>query len=149
MRMKALSTLALALAAQSMSAQGLAAHGQAAPAPAPPATVTVNVTGIKTNAGRVIVSICTKKQFLSSPCTYVTGTPAQTGSVSVVFNNVAPGRYVAAAFQDLDGNGELKFNITGPGEPAGFSGPDQLIPNFDKAAFDVGAEPKAVNVKIK
>jgi uncharacterized protein (DUF2141 family) len=141
-RMKVLSMLALALAGQ-----GLAAHGQAAPAPA--ATVTVNVTGIKTNVGKVIISLCTKKQFGASPCTYVTTTPALTGGVSVVFNTVAPGRYMAAAFQDIDGNGELKFTLTGPGEPAGVSGPERLIPDFDKAAFDVGAEPKTINMKIK
>jgi len=139
--------LALALAIQGLSTQGLTAHGQTAPAPAAP--VTINVTGIKTNTGKVLVSICTKKQFGSSPCSYTIATPAQTGGVSVVFNNVAPGRYMAAAFQDLDGNGELKFTLIGPGEPAGVSGPQTLFPEFDKAAFDVRTAPQTVAVELR
>lgn len=121
----------------------------AAPALASAAAVTVNVTGVKTNAGKVFVSICTKKQFGASPCTYTTATPARASSVSVTFNAVAPGRYMAAAFQDLDGDGELKFIVMTPQEPAGVSGPERLIPDFSKAAFDVGAEPLAVGVKLK
>ena len=99
--------------------------------------------------GKVIASICTKKQFLASPCAYVKSAPARTGGVTLVFNNIAPGRYMAGAYQDLDGNGEPKFTITGPGEPAGVSGPKTVIPNFDKAAFDVGAGPKTVKVSIR
>jgi uncharacterized protein (DUF2141 family) len=132
------------LAAFGLSAQGLFAQG-----PSPAATVTVNVAGIKTSVGTVIASICEKKQFLASPCTYSKTAPAQPGGLSFVFNNVAPGRYAATAFQDLDGNGDLKITLTGPGEPAGVSGPKTLFPNFDKATFDVGTEPRTINVELK
>lgn len=118
-------------------------------APVPAASVTVTVTGIKTNTGKVLVSLCTKRQFGASPCSYTISTPARTDGVTVTFNNVAPGRYMAAAFQDLDGNGELKFAIMQPTEPAGVSGPNTLIPDFEKAAFDIGPEAKTVSVTLK
>lgn len=132
MRMRGLSVLALVASA----------HAQAA-------TVTVNVTGVRVNAGKVIISLCTKKQFMATHCSYVTDVPARTAGVSVDFNGVSAGRYMAAAFQDLDGDGELKFTFTGPGEPAGVSGPQRRIPDFDKALFEVGAEPKTVSVTLR
>jgi uncharacterized protein (DUF2141 family) len=132
------------LVALFFSAQGLSAEG-----PAPATTVTVNVTGVKTSVGTVMASICEKKQFLASPCAYSKAAPAQPGGVTVVFNDVAPGRYAVAAFQDLDGNGELKVTLTGPAEPAGVSGPKTLFPKFDKAAFDVGTESRTINVALK
>ena len=111
--------------------------------------MTVNVNGVKTSVGKVIASICDKKQFLASPCTYSKAAPAQPGSISFVFTNIAPGRYAATAFQDLDGNGDLKVGLTGPDEPAGISGPKTLLPNFDKAAFDVGTEPLTISVALR
>jgi uncharacterized protein (DUF2141 family) len=134
----------VALAVLGLSAQDLFAQ-----ASTPGTSVTVNVSGIKTSVGKVFVQICDKKNFMTSPCTYSQAAPAQLGSISLVFNNVAPGRYAATAFQDLDGTGELKFSLTGPAEPAGISGPKTLFPNFDKAAFDVGTEPMTISVALK
>jgi len=134
----------VALAALSVSAQGLFGQGTE-----PATTVTVNVAGVKTSIGMVIASICEKKQFLASPCTYSKAAPAQAGGVTFVFNNVAPGRYAATAFQDLDGNGDLKITLTGPGEPAGVSGLETFFPNFDKAAVEVGSEPRTIDVALK
>jgi uncharacterized protein (DUF2141 family) len=133
-----------ALVALGLTAQGFSAQGTA-----PATTVTVNVAGVKTNVGTVIASICEKKQFLASPCTYSKTAPARGGSITFVFDNVAPGRYAATAFQDVDGNGDLKITLTGPGEPAGVSGPKTLFPNFDKATFDVGTKPMTIDVALE
>lgn len=53
-----------------------------------------------------------------------------------------PGRYAAAAFQDLDGDGRLTTNFLGiPKEPYGFSGTDNKfgMPTFAEAGFSVPA----------
>jgi uncharacterized protein (DUF2141 family) len=139
----------VALAALGLLAQGLFGQDLFAQGPAPGTTVTINVVGVKTSVGTVIAAICEEKQFLASPCTYSKTAPAQPGGVTFVFNNVAPGRYAVAAFQDLDGDGDLKITFTGPGEPAGVSGPKTFFPNFGKANFDVGTEPRTIDVILR
>ena len=68
--------------------------------------------------------------------------PAASGTVRVIFADVAPGAYAVAAFHDADGDGELAQNFLGmPTEGYGFSngavgfmGP----PSFADAAVTVG-----------
>ena len=67
---------------------------------------------------------------------------AASGTVRVIFADVAPGAYAVAAFHDADGDGELAQNFLGmPTEGYGFSngavgfmGP----PRFSDAAVTVG-----------
>ena len=58
-------------------------------------------------------------------------------------SGLAPGRYVIAVFQDLDGNGTLSTGAFGiPKEPFGFSNNARVRfgpPSFDAAAITVGA----------
>ena len=68
--------------------------------------------------------------------------PAASGTVRVIFADVAPGAYAVAAFHDADADGELAQNFLGmPTEGYGFSngavgfmGP----PSFSDAAVTVG-----------
>ncbi|MFV8834705.1 DUF2141 domain-containing protein [Aquisalimonas sp.] len=71
--------------------------------------------------------------------------------VVLTFTGVSAGDYAIAAFQDLDGDGELNTNLVGmPREPWGFSrdasggmGP----PDFGDAAFTVDGD--AVDMSIR
>ena len=67
--------------------------------------------------------------------------PVEGDAVTLTISDLTPGQYAVAAFQDLDGSGDLTTNFLGvPREPAGFSrgamgrmGP----PDFEDAAFTV------------
>ena len=80
--------------------------------------------------------------------------PAASGTVRVIFADVAPGAYAVAAFHDADGDGALNQNFVGmPTEGYGFSngavgfmGP----PSFADAAVivDEGEAAPSVSVPI-
>ena len=78
--------------------------------------------------------------------------PSASGTVRVVFADVAPGAYAVAAFHDADGDGELNQNFLGmPAEGYGFSngavgfmGP----PSFADAAVIVDDEEAAPSVSV-
>ncbi len=78
---------------------------------------------------------------------------AQPGAVTLVFKDLAPGRYAVTAFQDLNGNQKLDTNAMGmPVEPYGFSrnargsmGP----PSFDDAQFEIGTQPLRIELDLQ
>jgi len=78
--------------------------------------------------------------------------PAASGTVRVIFADVAPGAYAVAAFHDADGDGELAQNFLGmPVEGYGFSngavgfmGP----PSFEDAAVTVAEGEAAPSVSV-
>ncbi len=71
---------------------------------------------------------------------------------AVVFGNLKPGRYAAAAFHDENDNGRLDKNFLGmPTEPywfsnnaEGFLGP----PNFDEAAMALSDGDRAIRIAL-
>ena len=78
--------------------------------------------------------------------------PAASGTVRVIFADVAPGAYAVAAFHDADGDGALNQNFVGmPTEGYGFSngavgfmGP----PSFEDAAVSVAEGDAGVSVSV-
>lgn len=86
--------------------------------------LTIEVLSVMPNRGRVYVALYDQpeafpitdrqraNQVLASDASHLT----------VHFKDLPPGRYAAAAFQDLNGNGKLDKNFLGiPKEPYGFS----------------------------
>ena len=120
-----------------------------APANAP---IEVDVTGIRSTAGLVRVSICPEDRFLK-PCAWTASSPAHPGIVTLIVNNVPPGRYAVQAFHDANGDGQLAQNWFGlPREGIGFSN-DAMAklrrPRFSIAAFDHGAAPQRIAVTVR
>ena len=78
--------------------------------------------------------------------------PSASGTVRVIFADVAPGAYAVAAFHDADGDGALNQNFLGmPAEGYGFSngavgfmGP----PSFADAAVIVDEDEAAPSVSV-
>jgi len=118
------------------------------------ADVTVTIDGIKNNDGKIVAGL------FDNPATFprgkvVTGqmTPAIKGAVTVIFKDVAAGRYAISAYHDVNGNGRLDANMMGiPSEPYGFSrdalgqmGP----PKFEDAAFTVDKSPVSLTIHVK
>jgi len=118
------------------------------------ADVTVTIDGINTNDGKIVAGL------FDNPATFPRGkvvigqmTPAIKGAVTVIFKDVAAGRYAISAYHDVNSNGRLDANMMGiPSEPYGFSrdargqmGP----PKFEDAAFTVDKSPVSLTIHVK
>lgn len=126
---------------QTLVAAGLLALAGAARA----ATVEVEVDGIEPRPGSVYVALC-QGGLSEGACRSGQDAPADGPRRRFVFEDVRPGVYAVAAFQDLDGNGRLDRTGLGlPLEPYGFSGQAGrgARPEFSRAAFTL-SEPGAV-----
>jgi uncharacterized protein (DUF2141 family) len=69
-----------------------------------------------------------------------------------VFEGLAPGKYAIAAYQDLNGNGNLDRSKLGlPLEPFGFSNESgrSARPSFSAAAFSLGEGRKDISVRLR
>jgi uncharacterized protein (DUF2141 family) len=121
-------------------------------ADAPGSAIEVDISGIRSAAGVVRVSVCSKAQFLAE-CSWSASAPARIGSVAVIVNAIPPGHYAVQAFHDADGDGKLGRNWLGlPREGVGFSNDAMAhltYPRFSVAAFEHGAAPQKIAVRIR
>ena len=130
-------------------AAGLLGAGVAAAA-----TLEVTVQVPRADEGEVHIGVYAESSGFPDPDAASDGAIREVrgDAVTVVFEGLEPGRYAVAAFQDLDGSGELATNVLGiPQEPAGFSrgamgrmGP----PSFEDAAIEVPAEGAATTIEL-
>lgn len=118
-------------------------------------TVTVRIRGLRDDRGTIFVALYDNPRAFADKKRHRVGStirPQNRGAV-VVFDNVPPGRYAVAFFQDLNGNQKLDTNLFGvPKEGFGFSrdamgklGP----PSFAAAALDLPAGPVSVVMNAK
>jgi len=118
------------------------------------ATLTVKVTGLEHERGRVFVALYaeSKKWLKKDGAVRSEIVVAESGACTAVFKDLPAGTYAASVFHDENDNGTLDTNILGiPNEGIGFSmarigrfGP----PNFKKASFEVGADGLALTVEL-
>jgi uncharacterized protein (DUF2141 family) len=131
-------------------APGLLALLLASPAASAQATLTVQVTGVESATGSVVVGIC-PKSFDESTCSAGQTLPAKAGSMRFTFRNVAAGSYAIAVYHDVNGNGRLDKQLIGiPAEPYGFSNDVGRIgpPSFEGARVRVDAPATTVSVRL-
>jgi len=105
------------------------------------ASLQVVVSGITSEEGRVLISLCTK-DFSAQNCTLGRAAPSTPGVMKFAFPDVEPGIYAVAAFQDLNGNGILDKTQNGlPLEPYGFSNGAgrSAAPHFGQAPVQVSS----------
>lgn len=90
----------------------------AAGLPAAAETVTITIKNVRSSSGMVLAQMCDNPEgYPRANCRYQTAVPAELGSVTLVFEGVAPGTYAVAAFHDEDGD----FVPTIPGEGFAYS----------------------------
>jgi uncharacterized protein (DUF2141 family) len=113
-------------------------------------TITLNVEGIRyEQGGDVYAALFTEENF---PVTgkHVIGAeaPVAGAKMQLVFQDVPPGWYGIAVFQDIDKNKELTTNLVGlPKEPFGFSNDARIRfgpPSFDNAKVRVDQDGEAI-----
>ena len=103
--------------------------------PAAAQTLTVNITNVNSNEGRVLASICNDPaaQFPGGCMTASAMMVATQGTTTVIFENVAPGSYALQAFHDA--NADMIPNI--PPEGFAFGNDASFPPSFKSAAVKV------------
>ena len=105
------------------------------------ATLDITVADVRNDRGHIRLAVCTRQTFLGTNCPYIASAPAQTGSVKLSVENVAPGIYAIQAFHDEDDSGHIKLSLLGiPEEGVGFSkdAPIRIgAPRFSDAAFQL------------
>ena len=113
----------------------------------------VTVTHIKGEKGNIIVGIFdSDENFLKKP---LDGKmiKASGDSITVVFENLKPGRYAISVLHDANKNKDLDKNKLGiPKEGFGFS--NNVIgalgpPSFERAQFDLAPDQKDLDIDIK
>jgi uncharacterized protein (DUF2141 family) len=111
--------------------------------PASAETLVVTVRDIRNSDGDIRIALYNSADnFLVDGQTAAMRTlSAQAGELEVVFADLAPGIYAAAAFHDENGSGEFDTNFLGlPREGYGFSNDAQAIlgpPDFEDAAVQL------------
>lgn len=114
------------------------------------ATVEVEVEGIEPVSGAVYVALC-QGGLSEADCRTGQEAPARTAAQRFVFEDVTPGGYAVAAFQDVNGNGRLDRTGLGlPLEPYGFSGDARRAarPDFARARFGLREPGTALRVRL-
>jgi uncharacterized protein (DUF2141 family) len=125
------------------------------PVAANAADLTIKLSGAKNAEGAVSAAIYASKESFPKEGQQVAAfrEKASTGTLSITFHDLPPGRYAVTAFHDENGNGKLDRDATGiPSEGYGVSNDARELlspPYWDKASFELGAEPKTVTVKIE
>jgi len=117
------------------------------------ARVTVTVEGILSTDGAIMVGLFDSPASFPSKFLKGQSAVAQTPSVTLIFEDVEPGRYAVSAFHDRNGNGKLDTGAFGiPKEPYGFSRDARALmgpPVFDDAAVEVPAEGLSLHIHLK
>ncbi|MFZ6735156.1 DUF2141 domain-containing protein [Undibacterium sp. Ji42W] len=117
------------------------------------AELTVEVTGLKSAKGKVMVAVYDKSEnFLKQPYK-VAAADAQADKVKLLITGLPPGDYALSVFQDENSNGKLDTNPIGmPVEPYGFSndaagsyGP----PSFAQSLVQLPDAGKLISIKLR
>ena len=117
----------------------------------------IDVTGIRSDDGRVFLALHQERADVSFPDDEgaVAGVwiNAVEGTFSLVFPDVAEGRYAVSVMHDENGDGELDTNVLGvPTEGYGFSNDATGImgpPEFSDASVVVGGEPVHAAITLR
>ena len=122
--------------------------------PVAAATVELTIRVPVADSGTVYVALFDNANvFPAADSAFRTATSKVASSrVEMQLTDLASGTYAAAAFQDLDSDGNLSTNLLGiPTEPYGFSNAtgDAGRPEFEEAAFELPDDRKAVTVDLR
>lgn len=119
--------------------------------------VKVELTGLQSTDGKLVVIAYTKDNWL--------GQSDFTATAEIKADNtdkpldkqylvltLPEGSYGFSAYQDVNNNGELDMRLVFPAEPAGFSNkhrPRFGPPRFKKAKLDVSEDSKPISIELR
>jgi uncharacterized protein (DUF2141 family) len=117
------------------------------------AQLEITVKNIKNDKGNVRVGLFKDKETFLKKAAYGKVVKAQKNELTVVFDNLPPGKYGVSVIHDENENGELDSNMIGmPKEGFGFAndamgtfGP----PGFEKASITVETQKVSATITVK
>ncbi len=116
------------------------------------ASITVNMSGFKSDLGKARVALVNNKiSFDSESVAPYKGAivDIKNGSSSHTFKAIPYGEYAVKFFHDVDGSGTLKTGAFGiPKEEYGFSN-NISSKNYNKAKFQVNSSSVTLNISAK
>ncbi len=131
-----------------MGVLALAAAGSAEAGP-----LRVEVEGVRSAAGSVLVALCSEEAFLRAGCERASSAPARPGVTAVWLQDVPAGVFAIQAVHDENGNRRLDRTVLGlPREGMGFSrdGPMRSgPPRFAEAAVSLGPDGGATRLRVR
>ena len=137
------------------SAIGAAALTSGAEATESSATLEVNIYGLRSNKGNVLVCVTANPRFFpdcsKDPKSLRANVPANNAAL-VSFNGVSPGTYAVAIVHDENSNSKMDMAVFLPREGYGFSRNPAVMtgpPKFRSAAFAVNATYVSQRVQMK
>lgn len=137
------------------SAIGAAALTSGAEATESPATLEVNIYGLRSMKGNVLVCVTANPRFFpdcgKDPKSFRATVPAR-DSAQVSFRGIAQGTYAVALVHDENGNNKMDMAIFVPKEGFGFSRNPAIVtgpPKFKAAAFAIDSPEVSQRVKMK
>jgi uncharacterized protein (DUF2141 family) len=116
--------------------------------------ITVTIEGVHSDRGQVTVGLFSRAEGFPDGdyADKWIRVPAKTQPITVVFDDLAPGRYAVGAYHDENGNGKLDTNFIGwPIEGYALSNGIRLSifrPRFKDSAFTVDGEGASVTLHI-
>lgn len=117
------------------------------------AELEVTLEQVATDAGNLLVAVCTRDTFLRRGCPYTGRAPAVAGEAQVVVRGIEPGVYAVQAFHDENNNFDLDRSFLGmPREGIGFSNDAPMRfgpPSFEDAAIEIDAGGAATRLRLR
>jgi uncharacterized protein (DUF2141 family) len=137
------------------SAIGTATLVSAAEATSSAATLEVNIHGLRSSKGNVLVCVTANPRFFpdcsKDPKSLRANVPAK-NAAQVSFNGVSPGTYAVALVHDENANSKMDMAVFLPREGFGFSRNPAIMtgpPKFRSAAFTVDTAMVSQRVQMK
>jgi len=133
--------------------RALLATALAAALPALATDISVEIAGVESSKGHVLVALYDEETFLKKkPVQKLRIDLAPGTAVTGVFRDVPEGTYAVVAFHDENGNGKLDRNLIGiPTEKIGFSNNPSLWgpPRFSDSKFVLGSAAQRFAITLR
>jgi uncharacterized protein (DUF2141 family) len=114
-------------------------------------TLTLDLKGVIPGKGSVAIVVYDSSEFPAQGHEEKI-VPAGEAAMQVKLEDLAPGDYAVALFQDVNGNGKLDTMIFGiPSEPTGFSNDAEGSfgpPKYEAARFSLPADGKTIGITL-
>ncbi len=115
-------------------------------------TLTVTIKNLQSTEGLVSVTVFDSKESFLENGIQKTAKIDGSGTVTLVFENLADGDYAASSIHDINANGELDTGTFGiPSEPYGFSNDARGTfgpASFDDSKFTISGD-KQISITVK
>jgi uncharacterized protein (DUF2141 family) len=126
---------------------GLLAALILAAAPARAAELIVEITGLNTGEGKVVMELFGSRAGFPRQSSYRLEADIVEGTARAEFKDLGPSDYVVHAWHDINGDGELDRGFGA--EPFGFSnGLRDRRPSWEEARVSLGIDPLVVRIDL-